>query len=78
MQQNKNQQLDAKFRKFIKVLIMNLVNHQIIIDSIPIFFLYIVVESMILFQMFKLDFCQVDINDVCSSIGFDDIIIERS
>lgn len=25
MQQNKNQQLDAKFRKFIKVLIMTLV-----------------------------------------------------
>lgn len=24
MQQNKNQQLDAKFRKFIKVLIMNI------------------------------------------------------
>ena len=25
MQQNKNQQLDAKFRKFIKVLIMELI-----------------------------------------------------
>ena len=25
MQQNKNQQLDAKFRKFIKVLIMNFI-----------------------------------------------------
>ena len=27
MQQNKNQQLDAKFRKFIKVLIIMLVRH---------------------------------------------------
>lgn len=26
MQQNKNQQLDAKFRKFIKVLIMSFIN----------------------------------------------------
>ena len=29
MQQNKNQQLDAKFRKFIKVLIMNLIDENI-------------------------------------------------
>lgn len=28
MQQNKNQQLDAKFRKFIKVLIMALVSQR--------------------------------------------------
>lgn len=29
MQQNKNQQLDAKFRKFIKVLIMIFITHNI-------------------------------------------------
>lgn len=30
MQQNKNQQLDAKFRKFIKVLIMRFVNEDVV------------------------------------------------
>ena len=30
MQQNKNQQLDAKFRKFIKVLIMAFVNENVV------------------------------------------------
>ena len=30
MQQNKNQQLDAKFRKFIKVLIMALVHENMV------------------------------------------------
>ena len=32
MQQNKNQQLDAKFRKFIKVLIMAFVNNETLDD----------------------------------------------
>lgn len=30
MQQNKNQQLDAKFRKFIKVLIMRFINENVV------------------------------------------------
>lgn len=30
MQQNKNQQLDAKFRKFIKVLIMALIDKDVV------------------------------------------------
>ncbi len=30
MQQNKNQQLDAKFRKFIKVLIMRFINEDVV------------------------------------------------
>lgn len=35
MQQNKNQQLDAKFRKFIKVLIMALVNENVVYAHLP-------------------------------------------
>lgn len=30
MQQNKNQQLDAKFRKFIKVLIMRFIDKEVV------------------------------------------------
>lgn len=34
MQQNKNQQLDAKFRKFIKVLIIMLIHHLCMTDDL--------------------------------------------
>ncbi len=34
MQQNKNQQLDAKFRKFIKVLIMDFINKKMLAPSL--------------------------------------------
>ena len=40
MQQNKNQQLDAKFRKFIKVLIMGIV-------TLPYSFIVIMSRSII-------------------------------
>ena len=45
MQQNKNQQLDAKFRKFIKVLIMIFVLKYVA----PLFILVILLHSLGLF-----------------------------
>ena len=35
MQQNKNQQLDAKFRKFIKVLIMRFIYKEVVDTHLP-------------------------------------------